>query len=110
MRRPVQQLLALECDRAKSPAHQPHDRFESCGLAGTVATDQAHNLAPGDLNVDVLQSVACTIPGIEVLDLQHSLNAPAGRDRRASRPRSVVPPAAYLPPGARRDATPGCGR
>src|SRR6186713_951536 len=63
-------ILALEADRAYR-RDLAHDRLDRGGAADTVAAEQAHDLARGDVEIDALENVALAVIGVEIPDLEH---------------------------------------
>src|SRR5262249_53528048 len=95
VRRPSDQLLAAEIDRAAALADDAHDRAERRRLAGAVAPEERHDLALADLERHTVEDVALAVPGVQPLDAEQRLRRGlALHDRRLShapspyRPRS----------------------
>ena len=66
-------VLAHKLDGAGLGAQQARDGLERCGLAGTVGTNQGHDLALVNVKGDVLDGVDGAVPDVDVVDGKHRL-------------------------------------
>ena len=83
----VDDLAALEGDRALAPRHDAHDRPQRGRLAGAVAAEQRHDLAGRDVERHAVQHVGFAVPGVEIA---HGEERGAGVRRGAAAARDGV--------------------
>ena len=94
--------LPLEGDRARARPQEPRDRIHQRRLAGAVRSQEAHQLAGRDLEVDPLEPVPVAVAHADAARDQrgtpcarghgrvsHAASASAGRAGRTVRPRAT---------------------
>jgi hypothetical protein len=79
LRRPPRDIVRIEADRSGAQPGESQQRRDQRRLAGTVAPEQRETIA-GEHERDILEHDRVTIPGGQVLRLQH-------RAIHAARPR-----------------------
>src|SRR6185369_10538881 len=67
-------LDSPETDGARALPDHAHDRLERRGLAGAVAPEQRYHLALAHLEVDAVQDMRLSVPGVEAFDSQEDLS------------------------------------
>src|SRR5271156_6865393 len=73
--RKADELLAIEHDRTHALADDAHDRLERGRLAGSISSEQRHNLALPHVEIDPVQNVRFVVPGLQALDVEHRRRA-----------------------------------
>src|SRR2546423_11078122 len=71
LRRPARDLAALELDAAGGGKVEARDHVHERRLARTVRPDQAHDLLPAELEVDVDQRVDAVVGAGDADRLEH---------------------------------------
>src|SRR3546814_4132878 len=69
----------LEGDPAAACPGDAADGHQQCRLAGTVGTDQRHDLALLDVQVDTLQRLDRAVEGMQSLDPEHQATSSSPR-------------------------------
>src|SRR5438445_13445798 len=92
VRRQRDELAARESNGAAAARHDPHDRFQGGRLARAVATEDRHDLARADLEIDAVEDVRLAVPGMEIMGpvqwLRHRRAQCASEPRRGYAHRS----------------------
>ncbi len=101
--READELLAVEHDRTHSLADDAHDRLQRRRLAGSVSSEQRHDLALPHVEIDAVQNVRFVVPGLQALDAEHRRSA---RGRRLGDSRLSHAPPRDRPASPLRSPTP----
>src|ERR1700722_928303 len=100
--RKADEFLSVEDDRTHALADDAHDRLKCGRLAGSVSSEQRHDLTLPHVEIDPVQNVRFVVPGLQALDAEHCRRARGWplcdsrlshvplRDRPASPPRSPI--------------------
>ncbi|MNG32874.1 hypothetical protein D3C84_1189880 [compost metagenome] len=62
-------VLAIKADAAAGDLDHADQGFQRGGLAGAVGTDQGHQLALVDVEIDTLDGLNATVGNLQVLDV-----------------------------------------
>src|SRR5271170_3849425 len=73
--READKLLAPKHDRTRPLADDAHDRLERSRLAGSVSSEQRHDLALPHVEIDPVQNVRFVVPGLQAFDVEHRRRA-----------------------------------
>src|SRR5271163_2983833 len=73
--RKADELLSVEHDRTHALADDAHDRLERSRLAGSVSSEQRHDLALPHVEIDPVQNVRFVVPSLQALDVEHRRRA-----------------------------------
>ncbi len=65
MERLLQKVLPAQADDALASPQDAHDRAERRGLSGAIATEQSNRLALTNIEIDAMEDVAFTVPGVK---------------------------------------------